>query len=381
MSGVVDRSQLSTHATDFIDEPVLNGLLLRKTDAAEVRDVIAKSLAKEPLTLEETAALLAADAPELIEADLRSRTPAQTRRLRQPHRALRTALRRQRVRQRLRTTARFRRSNREPIRRTLTETDLRRRSRPCIAKGTSGCILVFGEHPRYNPAVHRRVRPPGLLDPRSATARSAASTSTPLPSITTATPTVKAAGIGTYQIFQETYHHATYAAVHPARHAQGRLPLASGRRSPAPWRPAATTSASAPCSASTTGASRSSASSRHALHLQEHYGVGPHTISFPRLRPATGVELDDHVPRERRPISNALVAILRLAVPYTGLILTARETADLRREVMRLRRLPDRRRQPHRTRRLHRGRRRPAHRTRAVPTRRHPLARRSHRAS
>ena len=33
----------------------------------------------------------------------------------------------------------------------------------------------------------------------------------------------------------------------------------------------------------------------HALHLQKHYGVGPHTISFPRLRPAAGVTLDEHV--------------------------------------------------------------------------------------
>jgi 2-iminoacetate synthase len=71
----------------------------------------------------------------------------------------------------------------------------------------------------------------------------------------------------------------------------------------------------------------------HAIHLQERYTVGPHTISFPRLRPAHGINFDP-----RYFVSDAdfkrLVAILRLAVPYTGLILTARETAEIRREVL-----------------------------------------------
>ena len=71
----------------------------------------------------------------------------------------------------------------------------------------------------------------------------------------------------------------------------------------------------------------------HALHLQERYGVGPHTISFPRLQPACGVELDGEF-RVSDDDFKRLIAILRLAVPYTGLILTAREPPELRREVM-----------------------------------------------
>jgi 2-iminoacetate synthase len=61
--------------------------------------------------------------------------------------------------------------------------------------------------------------------------------------------------------------------------------------------------------------------------------VGPHTISFPRLRPAHGVQLPT-----RHSVSDddfkRVIAILRLAVPYTGLILTAREPAALRRELL-----------------------------------------------
>jgi 2-iminoacetate synthase len=71
----------------------------------------------------------------------------------------------------------------------------------------------------------------------------------------------------------------------------------------------------------------------HALHLQERYGVGPHTISFPRLRPASGVQMDERWFVDDDEFKR-LVAILRLSVPYTGLILTAREPAELRREVM-----------------------------------------------
>ena len=71
----------------------------------------------------------------------------------------------------------------------------------------------------------------------------------------------------------------------------------------------------------------------HALHLSKHYRVGPHTISFPRLRPASGVSIDRAWQVSDHDLKR-LIAVLRLSVPYTGLICTAREPAELRREVM-----------------------------------------------
>ncbi len=71
----------------------------------------------------------------------------------------------------------------------------------------------------------------------------------------------------------------------------------------------------------------------HALFLQSRYGCGPHTISFPRLRPASGVAFDDRWLVSDHDFKR-LVAILRLSVPYTGMILTAREPAALRNEIM-----------------------------------------------
>ena len=111
----------------------------------------------------------------------------------------------------------------------------------------------------------------------------------------------------------------------------------------------------------------------HALHLQEHYGVGPHTISFPRLRPASGVQLDDAwlVGDERLQAAGrhpAAGGALHRADPHRP---RAGRPAP---RGAGLRRLADRRRQPHRAGRLHRGRRRPGDGARAVPARRHPPA-------
>jgi 2-iminoacetate synthase len=72
---------------------------------------------------------------------------------------------------------------------------------------------------------------------------------------------------------------------------------------------------------------------RHTNHFEAVYNVGPHTISFPRIQFASELNID-----KTHLVSDAeftrLVAILRLAVPYTGLILTAREPAAIRDEIM-----------------------------------------------
>ncbi|HPY78157.1 MAG TPA: [FeFe] hydrogenase H-cluster radical SAM maturase HydG, partial [Anaerohalosphaeraceae bacterium] len=76
---------------------------------------------------------------------------------------------------------------------------------------------------------------------------------------------------------------------------------------------------------------------QHIHHLEEKFGVGPHTISVPRLEPATGSDMASHPPF---PVSDVdfrkIIAILRLAVPYTGIIMSTRETPNLRRETFAL---------------------------------------------
>jgi 2-iminoacetate synthase len=75
---------------------------------------------------------------------------------------------------------------------------------------------------------------------------------------------------------------------------------------------------------------------QHIFHLEETFdGVGPHTISIPRLEPALNAPLDST--NSPWAVSDddfkTVVAILRLAVPYTGMILSTREGADMRREL------------------------------------------------
>ena len=143
---------------------------------------------------------------------------------------------------------------------------------------------------------------------------------------------VKAAGIGTYQIFQETYHHETYARVHSPRTRKGNYLYRLDGLSRA---------LEAGCDDVGIGVLFGLYDWRfevlalvaHALHLQKRYGVGPHTISFPRLRPACGVDFPGS-DRSATSDFKRVIATLRLAVPYTGLILTARENAALRRELM-----------------------------------------------
>lgn len=74
----------------------------------------------------------------------------------------------------------------------------------------------------------------------------------------------------------------------------------------------------------------------HARHLEEGFGCGPHTVSVPRLQPAAGSAIANHVPH---PLSDddfrLLVAVIRLALPWTGIILSTRESESMRNELFR----------------------------------------------
>jgi 2-iminoacetate synthase len=76
---------------------------------------------------------------------------------------------------------------------------------------------------------------------------------------------------------------------------------------------------------------------QHINELEKVFGIGPHTISVPRLEPATGSDLASHPPFAVSDVDfRKIVAILRLAVPYTGIIMSTRETAQMRRDTFAL---------------------------------------------
>ena len=74
----------------------------------------------------------------------------------------------------------------------------------------------------------------------------------------------------------------------------------------------------------------------HAEHLETVYGVGPHTISVPRIRPADDIDPDSFVHAIDDDIFTKIVACIRIAVPYTGMIVSTRESQETREKVLRL---------------------------------------------
>ncbi|WP_320110458.1 [FeFe] hydrogenase H-cluster radical SAM maturase HydG [Draconibacterium orientale] len=145
----------------------------------------------------------------------------------------------------------------------------------------------------------------------------------------------KAEGIGTYQIFQETYHRETYKKVH-----------VGGKKRDYNWRVWALHRAME-AGIDDVGIGvlfglfdyrfEIMAMMQHIFELEDKFGVGPHTISVPRMEPATNSDIASHPPF---PVSDIdfrkIVAILRLAVPYTGIIMSTRETAKMRRDTFAL---------------------------------------------
>jgi 2-iminoacetate synthase len=222
--------------------------------------------------------------------------------------------------------------NHQMTRKTLSLDELGNEIEALVDEGHKRLIQVYGTHPDYSPEYIRDTVnktysvKKGNGEIRRVNINAAPQTIEDF-------KIIKESDIGTYQIFQETYHEPSYAMVHP-----------KGEKSNFKWR--------------LFGLSRAMKAGiddvgigalfgiykwkfevlglmQHVEHLEDNFGVGPHTISFPRLNEASGVNHDDKYLINDMELKR-IIAILRLAVPYTGLILTARENPELRRECMEL---------------------------------------------
>lgn len=143
---------------------------------------------------------------------------------------------------------------------------------------------------------------------------------------------LKEAKIGTYILFQETYHKPTYDKMHPkSLKGDYNYHLTSFDRA-----------MEAGIDDVGAGVLFGLADPKfevlglmmHNRHLEEKYGVGFHTISMPRLKPAAGVTLQEFPNLVDDEMFKKLVAIIRIAVPFTGIIMSTRETAEMRRELL-----------------------------------------------
>lgn len=146
---------------------------------------------------------------------------------------------------------------------------------------------------------------------------------------------LKKCGIGTFQVFQETYHKETYEKLHLAgakKDYQFRLDVMD-RALQAGMNDVGI----GPLLGLYDHKFEILATLEHSWHLDKTYGVGPHTISIPRIEPADGSDFSQH-PNDVLTDDEfkQCVAVLRLAVPYTGIILSTRERPELRNQCLEL---------------------------------------------
>ncbi len=295
----------------------------------EVRAVIAKSLAKNRLTLAETAILIKASDSDLIE-EIKAGARELKQRIYGNRIVLFAPLYVGNKCSNNCSYCGFRVTNKEALRKTLSNSELIKEVEALEDNGQKRLILVYGEHRDYSPEyIAETARLVYSVKKGNGEIRRVNINAAPLD--IEGFRTVAEAGIGTYQVFQETYHPETYKKYH-----------LSGKKADFNYR--------------LTGLDRAQEAGlddvgigalfglydwryellaliRHTNHLEACYNVGPHTISFPRIKDAAMLNMDSSYIVTDEEFSR-LVAIIRLAVPYTGLILTAREDPALRKEVL-----------------------------------------------
>ena len=314
----------------FIDvDEIWNTLNNSKPTKNIIKDIIAKSLDKQRLTLKETAYLLNADDPEQIEE------------IKEGARRLKNLIYGNRIvlfaplyiGNRCTNNCSycgFRVSNTQAVRKTLSDEEIIKEVEALEYNGQKRLILVYGEHPEYSAEfIAHTVRLVYSVKKGNGEIRRVNINAAPFD--INGFRTVRNAKIGTFQIFQETYHPAIYKIYHP-----------SGKKADYEYRITALDRAQeAGIDDVGIGALlglydwrfETLGLIRHTNHLEACYNVGPHTISFPRLQPAAMVNMDKKYKVSDEEFAR-MIAILRLAVPYTGLILTARENGALRKELM-----------------------------------------------
>ncbi|RFU93876.1 [FeFe] hydrogenase H-cluster radical SAM maturase HydG [Sphaerochaeta halotolerans] len=323
---------------DFIDEEQINAALEknRHSDPSRIREIIAKAFSIELMSSEDVAALL-----QVTDPDLRNEIAEAAK-----------EIKKQVYDNRVVTFAPlycgskcvnrcaycgFRSDNKSVIRKVLTMDEIREETR--VLAGTIGhkrLIIVFGEHPETDADYIAEtmntiyeVKVPvrnGMGEIRRVNVNAA-----PLP--IQDLKKLQKAGIGTFQVFQETYHHETYSKVHPSDTLKGNYR----------WRLYALHRAmDAGIDDVAIGALfglydwkfEVMGMVAHARDLERLYNIGPHTISFPRLTPAVGTNFDHSKHQVSDEDFTHLIAVLRLAIPYAGMIITNRETPQIMESVI-----------------------------------------------
>lgn len=319
---------------DFINDEEIWEKLRKNAnpEPSKVREIIAKSLSLERLEPDETATLLNVKDPELwqeifsaagkIKEKVYGRRIVTFAPLYVSNYCVNNC-----------KYCGYRVSNKFIKRKQLTEEELRAEVEALVKMGHKRLIMVYGEHPSSDARFIAKTleitysTKVGNGEIRRVNVNAAPMSIEDL-------KLLKEVGIGTFQVFQETYHHETYKKLH------------TGIKANYQWRLYALHRAlEAGADDVAIGALFGLYDWRfevmgllyHTIDLEKKFGgVGPHTISFPRLEPAVGTTFYEE--NRANLVSDEdfmkLVAVIRLSVPYTGMILTAREPIEVREKVL-----------------------------------------------
>ncbi|MBR5853471.1 MAG: [Alistipes sp.] len=217
-------------------------------------------------------------------------------------------------------------------RRKLTQEEIRREVIALQDMGHKRLALETGEHPKLSPIeyVLESIDTIYSIHHKNGAIRRV--------NVNIAATTVenytrlKDAGIGTYILFEETYDREAYERLHP-----------TGPKSDWAYHTEAMDRAMmGGIDDVGIGALFGLSNYRydvvgilmHAEHLEARFGVGPHTISVPRIRPADDIDPKDFPDAVTDDVFRRIVAVLRLAVPYTGMIVSTRESKRSRELVL-----------------------------------------------
>jgi 2-iminoacetate synthase len=316
----------------FINDAEITGVLScgSTRDASRVREVLAKARELHGLDMKDVAALMPASDPELLgEIFASARTVKESiygKRL-----VIFAPLYISNLCSNECLYCAFRAKNPLIKRRALTQDEIAREIKTLVEQGHKRVLLVAGESYPQEGFSYILKSIETIYKTKSGKGEVRRVNANIAPLTLDEFRELKAAHIGTYQLFQETYHRDTYSRVHVA-----------GRKKDYDWRVTAMDRAMQ-AGIDDVGIGilfglsdwryEILAMLQHIRHLEERFGIGPHTISVPRLEPATGSEISLNPPF---PVSDVdfrkIVAILRMAVPYTGIIMSTRETPTLRRE-------------------------------------------------
>ena len=314
----------------FIDPEEIEGYINDVVSSEEsVKAVIAKSMDKQRLNLHDVAVLVNAKSPELVDM-IKNAAIELKQRVYGNRIVLFAPLYVGNYCSNNCEYCGFKASNKDAIRKTLSQNELIKNVEALEENGQKRLILVYGEHRTYTPEyIADTVRTVYKVKKGNGEIRRVNINAAPLD--IEGFKTVKEAGIGTYQVFQETYHPEAYKIYHK-----------SGKKADYNYRLTSLDRAmEAGIDDVGIGALFGLADwrfevmglVRHVNHLEACFNVGPHTISFPRIQDASEFKMDKKYQVTDEDFVK-IVAILRLAVPYTGMILTARESKAVRREVL-----------------------------------------------